>query len=123
MTPPEMTLAPDVPEKTEEKPKLSVKEFLKTYRSLGLPGAKRFRRRTRLEEAKTRHDIDVAMNTRLVQLITKYKKAFEELKKETNWAVHTDYVLGKDEKQEEVMRVEWVGESDPLTIIRDAEKA
>jgi hypothetical protein len=87
-----------------------VKEFLRQYRALGLPGAKQMRRRTRLEEAAHKHNVDVRLITQLIQQMKVMITVLEELKKEENWAV-------KDET------VSWVGESDPLEIIRKAEKA
>ena len=88
--------------------KRSVQEFLKQYRHLGLPGAKRFRRRTRLEEAARVHAVDEAMIRGLIHRLAAFGAAFEKLKKEENWAVRGEEVV-------------WVGESDPLEIIKDAE--
>ena len=91
-------------------PKRTVREFLNQYRSLGLPGAKRFRRRTRLEDAKFRHEVDLAMIKGLIHRLAAFSAAFEKLKKEENWAV----------KDEDVV---WIGESDPLEIIKEAERS
>ena len=102
----------EIIENVEAKPeprKRTVKEFLNQYRSLGLPGAKRFRRRTRLEEAKMHDMVSQAYIKALVRQMGRYRAAMEELKRESNWTVK-----GED--------VAWVGESDPLEIIKKAEE-
>ena len=93
--------------------KRSVRQFLNQYRSLGLPGARRFRRRTRLEEAAHRHRVDELYIKAMVHQLSIFVKAFEELEKEENWAV----------EEEGEMRVSWIGESDPLEIIKKAKLA
>jgi len=92
--------------KTEKK---NVQDFLKRYRALGLPGAKKFRRRTRLEQAKHEREVNIATVSRLIQMVGHYKRAFEELKKEENWAVRDTEIV-------------WIGDSDPLQVIKKVEK-
>lgn len=109
----ETTIEGQVPEKTKETKKRTVREFLHQYRSLGLPGAKQFRRRTRLANAAAQHDVDKAMIQGLIRRVSAYMTAMQELKKEENWAT-------KNEGDEIVIL--WVGENDPLEIIKNAEK-
>ena len=92
-----------------EPKKRTVKEFLSQYRNLGLPGAKRFRRRTRLAQASWQHEVDIQLAQHLVAEVKRYMKVLAELSKEENWAV----------KGEDVV---WIGESDPLEIIRKAQR-
>ena len=87
--------------------KRTVKQFLNQYRSLGLPGAKRFKRRTRLAQAEHQHQVDIAMMESLLNAGRKFLKALTELEKEENWAV----------KGEDIV---WIGEGDPLEIIKNA---
>ena len=95
---------------TESSPKKrTVKEFLRQYRALGLPGAKKMRRRTRLEEAKHKHDVDMMLASQLITQMKMMIGLMNTLKTESNWAVSDEAVM-------------WVGESDPLEIIRKAEK-
>lgn len=93
-----------------EKKKRTVKEFLKQYRALGLPGAKKMRRRTRLNDAQYRHDADMMLVSQLITQMKAMIKLMNELKNESNWAVSGEAVV-------------WVGESDPLTLISNTEKA
>ena len=107
---------PQVAEPAQKK--RSVKEFLKQYRALGLPGAKKFRRRTRLEEAARKHAVDQGVIKQLIRQLSLYMQAFDQLKKEENWTVR--HVEQPNYQADEVL---WVGESDPLEIIRKLEKA
>lgn len=95
---------------SEKKAPPTTKEFLQRYRALGLPGAKRFRRRTRLEEASHRDAVNGAYVKALIHELSVLRGALAEIRKEENWTVK-----GED--------VAWVGESDPLEIIRKAEEA
>ena len=97
-------------EKTTVKPKRSVREFLNQYRSLGLPNAKRFRRRSRLQQAAWDAQVNQAYVRALVHQLQACRTAFDKLKAEENWAVRGDDVV-------------WTGEGDPLEIIKAAEDA
>lgn len=101
----------DIIENVEKpsQPVQTTKSFLQRYRALGLPGAKRFRRRTRLEQAVHEKAVNEGVVKQLVARVVGYMKLCEELKKETNWAVRGEEVV-------------WVGESDPLELIKKAEK-
>ena len=96
-----------------EPKKRSVRQFLNQYRSLGLPGAKQFRRRTRLEEAAHKDKVNQLYIKALIHELVILTKALEELEREENWAV----------EEEGEMRVSWIGESDPLEIIKKAKLA
>ena len=99
-------------EKATPKPatKRTLREILKGYRQLGLPNAKRFRRRTRLEQAVHERETNIGVVQELVRRIGVYMRLCEEMKKETNWAVRGDDVI-------------WIGECDPLELISNAEKS
>ena len=103
-----------------EPKKRSVRQFLNQYRSLGLPGAKQFRRRSRLEEAAHKHRVDELYIKAMVHQLSIFVKAFEELEKEENWAVFGD---DYSTEVEGARRLEWIGESDPLEIIKKAKLA
>jgi hypothetical protein len=105
-----------------EPKKRSVRQFLNQYRSLGLPGARRFRRRTRLEEAARRHRVDELYIKAMVHQLSIFVKAFEELEKEENWAV-TESNESVGDGFEAPKDLVWVGESDPLEIIKKAKLA
>ena len=91
----------------EKKAPPTTKEFLQRYRALGLPGAKRFRRRTRLQEAAAHERVAQAYIKALIHQLSRFRAAFEELQKEENWAVRGEDVV-------------WIGEGDPLEIIKKA---
>jgi len=101
--------APAKPLTTTKARKRSVAQFLNQYRGLGLPNAKRFRRRTKLAQAKHEHAVDVGVIQGLIRQLSAYMKAFDVLKREDNWAVRGEEVV-------------WIGDGDPLEIIRNAEK-
>ena len=67
------------------------------------------RRRTRLQEAAYRHSIDVKLIEHLIGEVKRYMLAMEELEKEANWAVRGEDVV-------------WIGEGDPLEIIKRAKQ-
>jgi len=105
---------PEVPAKPATPPKRTVREFLNQYRALGLPGAKQMCRRTRLQEAAYRHSIDVKLIEHLIGEVKRYMLAMEELEKESNW-------MCKEEENQEITLI-WVGEGDPLEIIKRAKQ-
>lgn len=71
--------------------KTNVRAFLNRYRSLGLPGAKKMRRKTRLEHLATitaERDFYKSMIFTAAQLQARAKKIIEELSNESNFACH-----------------------------------
>jgi len=70
------------------KPKVDVKGFLRRYRELGLPGAKKFRRKTRLAQLTGERDFYLDMVKRASRLTAQANNIIRELSKESNFAVH-----------------------------------
>ena len=95
----------EVPEK-----KRTVRKFLNQYRSLGLPNAKRFRRRTRLEEA----EITIALYKNALQhavaLQGEANVILAKIAKEENWAISGSAY--SPEEGEELLKIEWLGDED-----------
>ena len=89
--------------------KRTVREFLSQYRHRGLATAKKFRRRTKLQQAAWQAELQQRALGQALLLIRKCADTFKVLKDENNWAVKGEDVI-------------WVGDGDPLEIIKRAEK-
>lgn len=91
-----------VPKKKE---KFDIKAFLRRYRSLGLPNAKKMRRRTRLQELQDANGLLQKMLHEWVRRVARANFIIQELIKEENFAVRGEDVL-------------WAADSDPLENAR-----
>lgn len=97
-------------ETVEEAPKTrTVREFLFQYRHRGLATAKKFRKQTKLQRAAWQAELQQRALGQALLLIRKCADTFKVLKDENNWAVKGEDVI-------------WVGDGDPLEIIKRAEK-
>ena len=98
---------------SEPKKKPTYTQAIRTIRNEGLPGAKRFRRRTRLEYAKAQHEADTMVLNQAIKVVRDYAALVAHFRNEANWVVRaTD--------EHEVGEIVWVGEKDPMELIKEA---
>lgn len=102
-------------EKAPERSKPSIKEILSKYRHLGLPNAKRFRRRTRLEQAEAVHQADLLLVQAVMARLRAYEEALKVFENESNWAVREI-----DQPNYQGTRIEWAADEDPFEVIKKA---
>lgn len=97
--------------------KRTVREFLSQYRHRGLATAKKFRKQTKLQKAEFKNAaLQIALGQALL-LIRKCADTFKALKDENNWVVAAEGYESKNGGE-----VIWIGDGDPLEIIKGAEK-
>lgn len=72
------------------KAKISVKQFLARYRALGLPGAKKFRKKTRLQELTLQRDWYAEIANTAIRNQAKAHVLIAKLIDESNFAVNED---------------------------------
>ena len=84
----------DEPSEAAEKPKKrTIQEFLKQYRSLALPNAKRFRKRTKIQNLDAERAFMVEMVRRAAALNATANKIIKDLINESNFAVKDEDIL------------------------------